>query len=123
MRHTKGKRAILLIMAMLTCVLLWSCAGRPKIVGTWQEIGTTGTLVFFKNGTFTTVDDMGMEVSGNYVFRENGTVQFMINREGMSPEIMEARLNVQGEVLTLTFDEGKEVEQYQSMETRKIISE
>lgn len=101
--------ACLLIMALL---VLGSCARMPAIIGTWQEIGTTATLEFHKDGTFSAVDDMEMAVSGTYSHHQDGRTRFEIISPGSSPEIVWGNINVQGDELIFSSDDNEEVECY-----------
>jgi hypothetical protein len=89
-----------------------SCAGMPDVNGKWQEIGTTATLEFHKDGTFHAVDDMEMSVSGEYTLHKDGRTRFEIISPGSSPEIVWGRIRVQGDELMFTSDEDEEMEHY-----------
>jgi hypothetical protein len=104
------------LLAALTIVFLVSCAHTHDIAGTWQEPGTTSSIEFRQNGTFTVVDNMGMAVSGNYTLQAKGKIQFEIKSPDTFVEIITGILTVQGDELILTFDEGKEVLTYKKVQ-------
>jgi hypothetical protein len=89
-----------------------ACANTPHIVGKWKEIGKTATLEFWKDGTFKAVDNQGMAVKGKYTLIEPGKVRFEIFRQDSPPEIVNGTYSLQGDVLTVTSADGKEVERY-----------
>ena len=62
MQNTHTKIVIGAFLSVISYIVLTSCAGAPGIIGKWQEPGTTATMEFFRDGTFTAVDDMEMEV-------------------------------------------------------------
>jgi len=103
-------------LSLISLIVLASCAGAPGIIGKWQEPGTTATMEFFRDGTFTAVDDMDMEVSGSYVLRKDGGIHFEIIHPESPPETISAILSVKGDELTLTFGDDKEVEKYRRAE-------
>jgi len=45
-------------LALLFFIFLVSCSYTPNIAGKWQEPGTTSSIEFWQNGTFTAIDDM-----------------------------------------------------------------
>ncbi len=73
-------------------------------------------MEFFRDGTFTAVDDMAMEVKGHYVLQKDGGIRFEIIHPESPPEIISAVLCVKGDELTLTFGDDKEVEKYRRAE-------
>ena len=101
-----------LLLTIFTFFLIISCARTPDVVGKWREVGKTATVEFLKDGTFKAVDNQGMAVSGNYTLSENGKVSFEIFRDDSPPEIVSGKILVQGEKLTLTSGDGKEVDRY-----------
>ena len=116
MQNTHAKIVVGAFLSVISYIVLTSCAGAPGIIGKWQEPGTTATMEFFRDGTFTAVDDMEMEVSGSYVLRKNGGILFEIIHPESSPETISAILSVKGDELTLTFGDDKEVEKYRRTE-------
>jgi len=103
-------------LSVIFYTMLTSCAGAPGVIGKWQEPGTTATMEFFRDGTFTAVDDMETEVSGSYLLRKDGGILFEIIHPESSPETISAMLSVKGDELTLTFGDDKEVEKYRRTE-------
>ena len=112
MRTIKGKMLLCFFLASFSAVLLVSCAHTNNLTGKWREAGKKSTLEFHSDGTFNAVDDMGMAVSGKYFLQENGAVRFEITREGNAPEIVEGKLILQGDELTLISPDNKETEKY-----------
>lgn len=65
-----------------------------------------------KDGSFKTVDNLGMAASGKYTLLENGKVRFEIVRQGSPSEIVKGKLSVREDELTISFEDGHEVERY-----------
>ena len=101
------------LTALLLLVFLLSCVHTPNITGKWQEPGKTSSIEFRQNGTFMAIDDMGMTVNGNYTLLAEGKIRFEINHSNSYVEIMTGSIEVQGDKLTLSHNEGKEVLIYQ----------
>lgn len=97
---------------ILALFFILACAKTPSIVGKWKEIGKTATLEFWKDGTFKAVDNQGMAVTGKYTLIEPTNVRFEIFRQSFPPEIVDGTYSLQGDVLTVTSADGKEVERY-----------
>ena len=116
MQNTHVKIVTGAFLSLISLIVLTACAGAPGIIGKWQEPGTTATMEFFRDGTFTAVDDMEMEVSGSYVLRKDGGIRFEIIHPESPPETISAILSVKGDELTLTFGDDKEVEKYRRAE-------
>ena len=111
MKKDKFKVFSALVIIALSFIL--ACAANtPNIVGKWKEIGRTATLKFSKDGTFKAVDNQGMAVKGKYTLIEPGNVRFEIFRQDSPPEIVNGTFSLQGDVLTLTSENGKEIEKY-----------
>jgi len=89
-----------------------ACANTPYIVGKLKEIGKTATLEFWKDGTFNAVDNQKMAVKGKYTLIEPGNVKFEIFRQDSPSEIVNGTVSLQGDVLTFTSADSKEVERY-----------
>jgi hypothetical protein len=53
-----------------------------------------------------------MTVSGKYTLIEPGNVRFEIFRQGSSSEIVNGTFSLQGDVLTFTSADDKEIERY-----------
>jgi len=54
-----------------------------------------------------------MAVKGKYTLIEPGTVRFEIFRQGSPPEIVKGTFSLQGDVLTVTSSDGREIERYE----------
>jgi hypothetical protein len=106
------KQGLPLLCTILAFSLIASCAYRPHVVGKWQQIGKTATIEFFKDGTFTAVDNEGMAVAGNYTLYKDGAVKFEIIRQGASPDMVNALVTVQGDEMAFFFSHSNEVERY-----------
>ena len=98
---------ILALFFILACT-----ANTPHVVGKWKEIGKTATLEFWKDGTFKAVDNQGMAVKGKYTLIEPSNVRFEIFRQDSPPEMVTGKVSLQGDVLTFTSADGKEIERY-----------
>ena len=109
-KNNKFKVCSAFIIIALFFIL--ACANTPYIVGKWKEIGKTATLEFWKDGTFKAVDNQKMAVKGKYTLIEPGNVRFEIFRQGSPSEIVNGTFSIQGDVLTFTFGDGKEIERY-----------
>jgi len=111
MKKDEFKRcSVFIILALL--IILACAANTPNIVGKWKEIGKTATLEFWKDGTFKAVDNQGMTVKGKYTLIEPGNIRFEIFRQDSSPEIVNGTVSLQGDLLTFTSADGKEIERY-----------
>jgi len=53
-----------------------------------------------------------MAVSGKYILSEHRNIRFEIFREGYPSEIVNGTFSLQGDILTFTFADGKEIERY-----------
>ena len=82
------------------------------VFGKWKEIGKTATLEFWKDGTFKAVDNQKMAVKGKYTLIEPSNVRFEIFRQGSPSEIVIGKYSMQGDILTFTSADGKEIERY-----------
>jgi len=100
------------VFIILALIFILACAKTPYIVGKWKEIGKTATLEFWKDGTFKAVDNQGMAVKGRYTLIEPGNVRFEIFRQDFPPEMVNGTVSLQGDVLTFTSADGKEIERY-----------
>jgi hypothetical protein len=101
------------VFVILALIFILACAANtPHIVGKWKEIGKAATLEFWEDGTFKAVDNQKMAVKGKYTLIEPGNVRFEIFRQGSPSEIVNGTVSLQGDVLTVTSADGKEVERY-----------
>ena len=110
MKKDEFKLCSAFVIIALSIIL--ACATTPYIVGKWKEIGKTATLEFWKDGTFKTIDNQRMAVKGKYTLIEPGNVRFEIFRQGSPSEIVNGKYSMQGDILTCTSADGKEVERY-----------
>jgi len=110
MKKDKFKLCSALVIIALFFIL--ACANTPYIVGKWKEIGKTATLEFWKDGKFKAVDNQGMAVKEKYTLIKSGNIRFEIFRQDFRPEIVNGTVSLQGEVLTITSEDGNEVEKY-----------
>ena len=111
----KKKNSNLIFLFLLTIALfifLICCAHTAGVVGRWQEIGKTATLEFSKDGSFKAVDNQGMAVSGKFTLLENGNVRFEIVHKGSPSEIVIGKVFVREDELTISFEQGHEVDRY-----------
>jgi hypothetical protein len=92
--------------------LLLSCASKSDIVGKWREVGKVATLEFSADGTFKAVDNQGMAVSGKYTLSKDGKLRCEVQQEGGSKEVVNLRISIKGDELTVTSSESSEVETY-----------
>jgi hypothetical protein len=108
----KDKFCFYSAFAIIAFSFIISCANTPNLVGKWKEIGKTATLELREDGSFKAVDNQKMAVHGKYILREHGNVRFEIFRQGSSSEIVNVNYSVQGDILTITSADGKEIERY-----------
>ena len=99
-------------IAILAFFFIIACANTPNLVGKWKEIGKAATVELWKDGTFKAVDNQKMAVKGKYFLSENGNIRFEIFRQGSPSEIVNGKYSVQGDILTFTSADGKEIERY-----------
>jgi len=112
MKKDKFKSPLFFLLPTILLFFMISCASTPKLAGKWQEIGKTATIEFLEDGSFKTVDNMGMAVSGKYTLLGNGNIRFEIVHQGSSKEIVEGKFSMQEDELVISFGKGKEVERY-----------
>jgi hypothetical protein len=108
----KDKFNLYFAFAILAFSLIIACAHTPNIVGKWKEIGKSATLELRKDGTFKAVDNQKMAASGKYTLSEHRNVRFEILRQDSPSEIVTGKYSVQGDILTFTSADGKEIERY-----------
>ena len=99
-------------IAILAFFFIIACANTPNLVGKWKEIGKAATLELWKDGTFKAVNNQKMAVKGKYFLSENGNIRFEIFRQDSPSEIVNGKYSVQGDILTFTSADGKEIESY-----------
>ena len=108
----KDKFNLYSVFAILAFFFIIACANTPNLVGKWKEIGKAATLELRKDGTFKAVDNQKMAVGGKYTLSEHKHVRFEIFRKGSPAEIVNGKYSVQGDILTFTSADGKEIERY-----------
>jgi hypothetical protein len=108
----KDKFNLYSAFATLAFFFIIACANTPNLVGKWKEIGKAATLELRKDGTFKAVDNQEMAVGGKYTLSENGIVRFEIFRHGSPYEIVKGKYSMQGDILTFTSADGKEILEY-----------
>ena len=108
----KDKFNLYSAFVILAFSFIIACANTPNLVGKWKEIGKAATLEFWEDGTFKAVDNQKMAVGGKYTLSEHGNVRFEIFRQGSPSEIVNGKYSVQGDMLTFTSADGKEIERY-----------
>ena len=108
----KDKFSRYFAFAILTFFFFIGCISTPNLVGRWKEIGKTATLELSEDGTFNAVDNQKMAVSGKYSLIENGKIMFEISRQASPPDIVNGKYSMQGDILTLTSADGKEIQRY-----------
>jgi hypothetical protein len=99
-------------LVLLLFVFLVSCSYTPNIAGKWQEPGTTSSIEFGQDGTFTAIDNMGMTVSGDYTILDKGKIRLVIKHQDYPDEIIMRNFAVREDELILTLDKDKEVLTY-----------
>ena len=108
----KEKFKLYSVFAILAFSFITAYANKSNIVGKWKEIGKAATIEFWKDGTFKAVDNQKMAVNGKYTLSEHRNVRFEIFRQGSFSEIVNRKNSVQGDILTFTSADGKEIERY-----------
>ena len=108
----KDKFNLYSAFAILAFSFITACANTPNLVGKWKEIGKVATLELWEDGTFKAVDNQKMAVSGKYSLGEHGNISFEIFRQGSPSEIVTGKYSVQGDILTLKSEDGKEIQRY-----------
>jgi hypothetical protein len=58
---------------------------------------------------------MGLVVSGNYFLASNRNIRFEIRDNERSPEVIDAKISLQDDELTLLYGDGGEVEKYRKI--------
>ena len=112
MMNSNLKYLQIVIFALAAIAFLVSCQQSPNLTGKWQEIGKTATLEFSEDHTFNAVDNMGMAVSGKYYLDNSGKMRFEIKHDEPSPEIINVKVTVRDDELTVIYGDNGEVEKY-----------
>ena len=93
-----------------------SCQNSNSIIGKWQETSGRAIFEFREDHTFSTVDNMGMQVGGKYNLDGQGNIRFEIQHEESNIEIIDAKVTVAGDELIFKFDDTVELEKYRRVE-------
>ena len=108
----KDKFSLCSAFAILAFSFIIACVNTPNLVGKWKEIGKAATLELWEDGTFKAIDNQKMAVCGKYSLSEHGNIWFEIFQQGSSSEIVNGKYSVQGDILTLSSADGKEIQRY-----------
>ncbi len=109
------------LLAIAALFLFAACTPAPNLVGKWKAIGEPGTLEFHENGSVEMVDNMGATFKGNYNINKSGNVKLIFTHSDIlsdhikpidEPEIVNAKIYVQKNELTLTSPDTEEVLRY-----------
>ena len=98
------------LLAAMT--ILVSCLHSPDISGKWHKTEGRAIFEFREDRTFSTVDNMGMQVGGKYNLDGQGHIRFEIQHEESNIEIINAKVTVAGDELIFKFDDTGEIERY-----------
>ena len=96
--------------------LLVSCLHSNSITGKWQETRGRAIFEFREDHTFSTVDNMGMQVVGKYHLDGQGNIRFEIQHEEPNIEIIDAKVTFAEDELIFNFIDSSEVEKYRRIE-------
>jgi hypothetical protein len=96
--------------------ILVSCLHSNSITGKWQETRGRAIFEFQEDHTFSTVDNMGMQVAGRYNLDGQGNLRFEIQHEEPNIEIIDAKVTFAGDELIFKFIDSGEVEKYRRVE-------
>jgi hypothetical protein len=110
--YKKNKFKLCSAIAILAFFFTIACANTPNLAGKWKEIGKVATLELWEDGSFKAVDNQKMAVKGKYSLSENGYIKFEIYRQNSPSEIVNGKYSVQGDILTFTSADGKEIQRY-----------
>lgn len=106
----KGAAHVLLLVIVL--FFFSFCVSKPGLIGKWKEVGKTATIEFSKDGTFKAVDNQGMAVSGRYVLLKDGHLRCEIQQKEGAAEMVNLKISIKGDELTLTSSSDREIEIY-----------
>jgi len=112
MESVKMKSLVSILLGLLVFLSIASCQHSPNLTGKWQETNERGIFEFREDHTFSTVDNMGMQVSGKYNLDGQGNIRFEIQHEESNIEIIDAKVTVVGDELIFKFDDTGEIERY-----------
>ena len=106
----KGTTCVFLLVVVLFSLSF--CASKPELIGKWKEVGKMATIEFSKDGTFKAVDNQGMAVSGRYALFKDGHLRCEIQQKDGAGEVVNLKILIKGDELTLTSSSDREVEIY-----------
>jgi hypothetical protein len=112
MMKDKAKYIQVVAGFLAAITILVSCIHSPDISGKWQETNGRAIFELRDDHTFSTVDNMGMQVSGQYKLDGQGNIRFEIQHEESKIEIIDAKVTVAGDELIFKFDDTNEIERY-----------
>ena len=110
-----------LLLALATLFILAACTPALDVVGKWEAIGEPGTLVFHEDGSVEMVDNMGATFKGSYDISKTGNAKLIFTHNDIlsdhirsldKPEIVNAKIDVNRNELTLTSPDTKEALKY-----------
>ena len=107
-------QAVTGLLAAMT--ILVSCLHSPDITGRWQESRGRAIIEFHDDYTFSTVDNMGLALSGTYTLDNKGNVRFRIKTDEGETETIDARVRLDEDELIFNFSDTDEVERYIKVE-------
>ena len=116
MESVKMKILLLILLSLLVFLSIASCQHSPNLTGKWQETNERGIFEFREDHTFSTVDNMGMQVSGKYNLDGQGNIRFEIQHEESNIDIIDAKVTVARDELIFKFDDTGEIERYRRVE-------
>jgi hypothetical protein len=96
--------------------ILVSCLHSNSITGKWQETRGRAIFEFREDHTFSTVDNMGMQVGGKFNLDGQGNIRFEIQHEESNIEIIDAKVTFAEDELIFKFGDTGEVERYRKVE-------
>ena len=106
------KRLVSILLGLLVFLSIASCQHSPNLTGKWQETNGKAIFEFREDHTFSTVDNMGMQVNGKYNLDGQGNIRFEIQREESNIEIIDGKVTIAEDELIFKFDDTGEIERY-----------
>lgn len=97
---------------ILSIFFVIACASTPNLIGKWKETGKAATLELRKDGTFKSVDNQKMAVTGKYSISKDRNIRFDISRQSLPSEIVNGKYSLKANILTLISEDGKEIQKY-----------
>jgi len=100
---------------IVAAVFGFGCSLQPMVTGKWQDMKGPATVRFEADGVFHAVDNEGMAVSGTYRLTGDDGIEFEVNHGEAQPEIIKARMVLQGDRMVLIFDGENSVQTYRRL--------